>query len=217
MAGRGPTTSRERAAWADQRLLIGVDEVGRGPLAGPVVAAAVAFPPDATRIQGIRDSKLLSATRRDALLSRIRERATLLGVGAASPKVIDRINIRRATALAMQRALSRALGIDCRSAPRLAECVVLVDGLPFPELGVVHEALVDGDALCYSIAAASIVAKIIRDRLMTRLAARYPGYCWETNAGYGTADHLAAIDRLGPTPHHRQSFSPIGQLKLSLW
>lgn len=216
MARRGPTTSRERAAWADQRLLIGVDEVGRGPLAGPVVAAAVAFPQDAPRIQGIRDSKILTAARRDALLARIRERAALLGVGAASPRVIDRINIRRATALAMQRALSRALGSDCRTAPRLAECVVLVDGLPFPEIGVSHEALVDGDALCYSIAAASIVAKIVRDRLMMKLAGRYPGYCWETNAGYGTADHLAAIDRLGPTPHHRRTFSPVGQLKFPL-
>lgn len=211
-----PSIARERAAWSAGRLLLGVDEVGRGPLAGPVVAAAVAFPEAAPRILGLRDSKLLTATRRGQLLARIRARAALIGIGAASPRDIDRYNIRKATALAMRRALSRALGEDCRTAPRMAECSVLVDGLPFPELGVDHQALVDGDALCYSIAAASVVAKIVRDRLMHRLAARHPGYGWESNAGYGTPDHLAAIDRLGPTRHHRTSFSPVGQLRLEL-
>jgi ribonuclease HII len=211
---RGPTTSRERAAWADRRLLVGVDEVGRGPLAGPVVAAAVAFPPGAPRIRGLRDSKVLTARRRAALAEVVRRRAALLGLGAASPRLIDRVNIRVATAIAMRRALARALGLPLPPEAALPAFRIVVDGLPFPELGVAHEALVDGDALCYSVAAAGVLAKTVRDRLMARLAARHPGYGWETNAGYATADHLAGLDRLGPTAHHRRSFTPVAQLRL---
>jgi ribonuclease HII len=204
-----PTLDRERLAWAECRLLAGVDEAGRGPLAGPVLAAAVVFPPGADIIPGIRDSKTLPAHQREALALLIRARAIRLGIGAASTKEIDRVNIRVATAMAMRRALARALG----SAPP-ASWVILVDGLPFPEIGLPHEALVDGDALCYSVAAAGIVAKTVRDRLMRCLAARYPGYGWETNMGYGTSAHLAGIASAGATRHHRMSFSPMAQREL---
>ena len=213
-----PSITRERLAWESGRLLIGVDEVGRGPLAGPVVAAAVAFPPHAGRILRLRDSKVLTARRRDALAAVIERRAAVVGVGAASVKVIDRVNIRVATAIAMRRALSRALGL--RRGERLDgrhfRIAVVIDGLPLPEIGMEHQAVVDGDALCYSIAAAGVVAKVVRDRLMQRLARRHPGYGWETNMGYGTPDHLAAIDLTGPCIHHRRSFAPVAQTSLAL-
>ena len=213
-----PSITRERLAWESGRLLVGVDEVGRGPLAGPVVAAAVAFPPHAGRILRLRDSKVLTARRRDALAAVIERRAAVVGVGAASVKVIDRVNIRVATAIAMRRALSRALGL--RRGERLDgrhfRIAVVIDGLPLPEIGMEHQAVVDGDALCYSIAAAGVVAKVVRDRLMQRLARRHPGYGWETNMGYGTPDHLAAIDLTGPCIHHRRSFAPVAQTSLAL-
>lgn len=213
-----PSITRERLAWESGRLLIGVDEVGRGPLAGPVVAAAVAFPPHAGRILRLRDSKVLTARRREALAAMIERRAAVVGVGAASVKVIDRVNIRVATAIAMRRALSRALGL--RRGERLDgrhfRIAVVIDGLPLPEIGMEHQAVVDGDALCYSIAAAGVVAKVVRDRLMQRLARRHPGYGWETNMGYGTPDHLAAIDLTGPCIHHRRSFAPVAQTTLAL-
>lgn len=219
----GPSLSRERAAWAEQRLLVGVDEAGRGPLAGPVVAAAVVFPAGARRIRGVRDSKTLPMEKRNALAVLIRGAALALGVGAASAREIDHMNIRVATALAMRRALARLLWPDdrrlrsLRSRPRdLAEYTVVVDGLPFPEIGVPHDALVDGDALCYSVSAAGIIAKTVRDRLMLRLAERYTGFGWRTNMGYATAEHMVAIDRHGPTVHHRKSFAPCAQLGLGL-
>lgn len=195
-------------------MLVGVDEVGRGPLAGPVVAAAVAFPPACPRIRGVRDSKVLSGRRREALAEEIRRRAILLGVGAASPRLIDRLNIRGATAVAMRRALSRAFGRPVGRGTGFPGFTILVDGLPFHELGFGHEALVDGDALCYSVAAAGIIAKTIRDRLMTMLGRRYPDFGWDSNMGYGTPDHLSGIERRGPTPHHRRSFTPVSQLRL---
>lgn len=202
-----PTLDRERAAWAAGRLLLGVDEVGRGPLAGPVVAAAVVFPADAAPPEGLRDSKVLSPSKRETLSPLVRSHALSVGLGAASVREIDRFNIRVATALAMRRAVARAL----RHA-RTADCVVLIDGWPMPELGRPHEALVDGDALCPTIAAAAIVAKTVRDLLMRRLAGRHPGYGWETNAGYGTSEHLAALRRRGPSPHHRASFAPVARV-----
>lgn len=216
MRPAGPTLRRERAVWEGRRLLVGIDEAGRGPLAGPVVAAAVVFPPNAPRIRGIRDSKVLNQARRERLATLIRRRACHVGLGAASPRLIDRVNIRVATALAMRCALRQALGIALDAGVRLGEFHVVVDGLPFPELGFEHEALVDGDALCYSVSAAGILAKTVRDRLMHRLARRHPGYQWEHNAGYGTAEHLAALERLGPTRHHRQSFAPVVQLRLDI-
>ena len=179
--------------------VVGVDEAGRGPLAGPVVAAAVLVPEGTRLIRGVDDSKVLTLRRREQLAAAIRSRLRY-GVGAASVREIDRYNIRKASALAMRRAIAR-LGA--------AADVIVVDGLPFPELGHVHDALVDGDAQCFAIACASILAKTVRDRLMTNLATRHPQFGWERNAGYGTADHLAAIRSVGITAHHRRSFAPV--------
>lgn len=221
-----PTLQRERMVWESERLLVGVDEAGRGPLAGPVVAAAVVFPPRVRRIRGIRDSKLLPAERRESLALLVRSTAIRIGVGAASTREIDRFNIRVATAFAMRRAIRRVVGfapsalaaIERREPGHPARAdvpyVILVDGLPFPELGYAHDALVDGDARCYSVAAASIVAKTVRDRLMRSLANRHPGYGWETNVGYGTPEHLDGICRAGTTSHHRRSFTPVFQQEL---
>ncbi len=202
-----PTLVRERAAWADSCLLVGIDEVGRGPLAGPVVAAAVVFPPGTKAVRGLRDSKILPAGRREQLSIVIRRRAIRVTLGAASVREIDRYNIRVATAIAMRRALERAL-------PGLSSYRIIIDGLPLREIGHDHEALVDGDAHCHSIAAAGVVAKTVRDRLMRRLALRHPGYGWTTNAGYGTPEHHDGLNRLGPCCHHRQTFAPIAQLAI---
>jgi ribonuclease HII len=219
-AARGPTLEREEAAWSHRALLIGVDEVGRGPLAGPVVAAAVAFPPFLRPVPGVRDSKTLSAKQRGELVPRIRATALAVRIAAASVREIDRLNIRRATALAMRRAVGRAVAATAFQARALEAGAtsyrILLDGLPMPECGFVHEALVDGDALCYSIAAAGIMAKEVRDLLMRRLAVRYPAYGWDANAGYATADHCKALTSLGPTPHHRMSFTPVAQHSLDL-
>lgn len=187
--------------------LAGIDEVGRGPLAGPVVACAVIMPPDQRAIAGVDDSKQLGARERERLAVRIRERALAVGLGAASAREIDRINILNATTLAMQRAL-RSLGV--------APDHVLVDGKPVRGLGVAHTAVVGGDGRCYAVACASIVAKVTRDRLMQALGRRYPAYGWEHNAGYATARHLAAIEAQGTTPHHRASFC-VKQLTLDLF
>jgi ribonuclease HII len=186
-------------------LLAGIDEVGRGPLAGPVVACAVVMPPDARAIRGVDDSKRLAAPDREKLALRIRERALGVAVGAASVREIDRINIYHAAVLAMRRALGRL---------RVTPDHVLVDGNPIRSLGVEHTAVVGGDACCHSIACASIVAKVTRDRLMQALARRYPHYRWETNVGYGTTEHHAGLAAHGLTPHHRRSFSPVAQLRL---
>ncbi len=204
-----PTLARERAAWREGRLLVGVDEVGRGPLAGPVVAAAVVFPEGCRRLRGLRDSKLLPAVRRDELAAVIRAVALGFAVGAASVREIDRLNIRVASALAMRRALVRLFA----RLPAMPAWV-LIDGLPLPEIGLEHEALVDGDARCHSIAAAAIIAKTVRDSLMHRLAPRHPGYGWDTNVGYATETHQEGLRLFGATPHHRRSFSPVAQLQL---
>ncbi len=183
----------------------GIDEVGRGPLAGPVVAAAVVLPPG-TPISGARDSKTLSPVRREQLAIEIRDRALAVGLGAASVREIDRFNILVSTRLAMGRALDQL--------PLTPDHVVL-DGLPVSGLEWEHEAIVGGDGKVHSIACASILAKVVRDRLMMRLSHRYPGYGWDTNMGYGTAEHRAALERLGPTPHHRLSFGGV-QVEMDL-
>lgn len=179
------------------RLIAGVDEVGRGPLAGPVVACAVIMPYGAHAIAGVRDSKALSREARERLAVAILERAAAVSLGAASVAEIGRHNIYQATALAMRRALARLT---------LTPDAVLVDGNPVRSLGVEHMAVVGGDALCYSVACASIVAKVTRDRLMRALARRYPAFGWEENVGYGTPVHLAALRRTGLTAHHRPLF-----------
>jgi len=207
-----PTLVRERAVWAQEHLLVGVDEAGRGPLAGPVVAAAVVFPAGCSCVRGLRDSKILPASKRTRLAERIRGRVIAFGIGAASAHEIDRLNIRVATALAMRRAIARLFLRANLGLPYY----ILIDGLPLPEIGYPHDALVDGDARCQSISAAAILAKTVRDALMHRLAVRYPGYGWHTNVGYGTEEHQEGLQALGPTKHHRLTFAPLAQLTLSL-
>ena len=188
-------------------LIAGIDEVGRGPLAGPVVACAVIMPPDQRAIPGVDDSKLLKADAREKLAVKIRERAVTFGIGAASVREIDRHNIYQATVIAMRRALSR-LTVQPNH--------VLVDGKPFRTLEVKHTAIIDGDDKCYTIACASILAKVTRDRVMHALAGRYPNYLWERNVGYSTPAHLQLLATHGPTVHHRRSFMPVSQLSLDL-
>ena len=186
-------------------IVAGIDEAGRGPLAGPVVAAAIIFTTEKLPrklAREIDDSKKLSAAKREELFALIGEFAAI-GVGEASVAEIDRVNILRATFLAMQRAVEKLT-----RAPDLA----LVDGNQIPPLPCRVRTIVRGDALSLSIAAASIVAKVTRDRLMLRMAEQYPGYGWETNVGYGTREHLAALKMLGPTPLHRTTFAPVAML-----
>ncbi len=197
-----PDLSLERDAGG---LVAGIDEAGRGPWAGPVVAAAVIL--DRDRLghdlaHGLDDSKKLSPARRAALFEALAGRARI-GIGAASAPLIDEINVLAATLRAMARALA-ALGV----VPDLA----LVDGNRLPELPCPARAVVGGDGKSLSIAAASIVAKVTRDRIMTALAARYPGFGWERNAGYGTAEHRCALEALGVTPHHRRSYAPVRKM-----
>jgi ribonuclease HII len=179
--------------------ICGVDEVGRGPLAGPVVAAAVIL--DRKRIpKGLNDSKQLSEEEREEIYPRIMEMAVAVGVGAASVDEIDLINIRQATHMAMARAV--------RALPVAAE-FALVDGNDPPPLPCRCDTLVGGDARSVSIAAASIIAKVTRDRLMIALHDQHPGYNWRSNKGYGTPEHYVGLKAHGVTVHHRRSFAPI--------
>lgn len=197
----------EREAWGcGLRHVVGLDEVGCGPLAGPVVAGAVVLVPDSDPIEGAFDSKALSEKQRDEAAAAIRSAVFAWSVAAASTREIERLNIRRATVLAMRRALSRLPVEPDR---------LLVDGRAIPELGE-HTAIVKGDRKSHSIACASILAKVVRDRLMRRLHPRYPDYGWESNMGYATGEHLAAIRRVGPSPHHRGTWKPIAQRELEL-
>lgn len=183
-------------------MVAGIDEVGRGPWAGPVVAAAVIIDTSNLSVELasiINDSKKLSAARRSEIALQLPGCARI-GLGAATPAEIGELNILGATFRAMERAVT-ALGVI----PDLA----LVDGNRLPPLPCPARTVVRGDSVSLSIAAASIVAKVTRDRLMARLGARYPGFGWERNAGYGTAEHRDALKRLGVTPHHRKSFAPI--------
>lgn len=185
--------------------IVGVDEAGRGPLAGPVVAAAVIL--DRRKVpKGIDDSKKLCAKRREDLCGELRLVARI-GVGIASVEEIDRINILQATMLAMIRAVD-ALGV--------APAMVLVDGNALPKWQHPATPVIGGDALCLSIAAASIVAKHERDQIMIEYDGAHPGYGWATNKGYATLEHREALDRLGPTPLHRRSFTTVAQLMMDL-
>ena len=193
-----PDFSHETAAHARGALfVVGVDEVGRGPLAGPVTACAVRLDPDRVP-QGLRDSKQLTATRREALYLEIVAVAEV-SVAHASVEEIDALNILCASHLAMERAVA---GLRADHA--------LIDGNLIPRgLGCAATAIIGGDGLCLSIAAASIVAKVTRDRIMVDLAQQHPGYGWEANAGYPTKAHLDALQILGVTPWHRRSFKPV--------
>jgi len=195
-----PDYRYEEQAMAGGALRVaGVDEVGRGPLAGPVTAAAVVLDP--ARIpDGLNDSKKLTARRRALLHDAIMQTADV-SVAHASVEEIDEINILRAAHLAMERAVA---GLRQRSD------MVLIDGNMIPRnLSVPAQSIIKGDAVCLSISAASIVAKIRRDKLMWDLAQQFPGYGWETNAGYGSKSHMEALQNLGVTPHHRRSFRPV--------
>lgn len=199
----GPDFQHETATMAaGARRIAGVDEAGRGPLAGPVVAAAVQLDP-ACIPPGLDDSKRLTARRRAALCAVLRDCARI-GIGMAGVDEIDRLNILQASHLAMARALA--------ALPEPPDHA-LIDGNLLPRgLACPATAIVGGDGLCLSIAAASIVAKVTRDRIMVDLAQQYPGYGWERNRGYPTAEHRAALGRLGVTPAHRRSFAPVHQM-----
>lgn len=181
--------------------------MGRGPIAGPVVACAVIMPPDARAIAGVDDSKRLTHDQRVRLAVKIRERAVAFAIGAASVREIDTINIYQASVLAMRRALGRL---------KVSPDHVVIDGRAMRTLPIPHTAVVHGDARCFSIACASILAKVTRDLLMTRLATRYPHYIWEHNAGYTTREHVSGLTAHGITPHHRKSFCRISDLLLEL-
>ena len=186
--------------------IAGIDEVGRGPLAGPVVAVAVVLP-DGFPTDLLDDSKKLSAARREMVNNLLRATPGVeIGIGAASVGEILRINILQANFLAMRRAVARLDPVD----------LALVDGNADPGLPCPIRCIVGGDGSEPAISAASIIAKVLRDRLMARLALRYPGYGWERNAGYGTAAHIDGLRELGATPHHRAGFGPVRQMVLRL-
>lgn len=194
LAGRGAT-------------IAGVDEAGRGPLAGPVVAAAVVLDPDLDW-DGLDDSKQVTAARREAMFARVLQGARAFRWCVAGPRTIERVNIRRATLAAMARSVA---GLA------VAPEVVLVDGNDeVPGLACAQRAVVDGDATCLSIAAASILAKVVRDRIMTRLDRVWPEYGFARHKGYGTPDHLEALRAHGPCPAHRVTYAPVMTLELPL-
>lgn len=193
----------ERDFWEQGiEWVAGVDEVGRGPLAGPVLAAAVVLPAG-VRVKCVSDSKMLTAETRLKAETAIRAAAVAVGVGAASATTIDRLGLVGATRVALCRALD-ALPVQPGH--------VVIDGRPVPGLGWDHRAVVKADYRIHCVACASVVAKVCRDRLMDRLHPRYPGYGWDHNRGYATEDHREAMRRLGPSPHHRRSFAPVAQL-----
>jgi ribonuclease HII len=187
-------------------FIAGLDEAGRGCLAGPVVAAAVILPLTdgiPTLLAGVRDSKQMTALARERLFTVIHQHALSIGVGIGSVELIDRRNILQATKEAMKEALARL-----SPAPQ----ALLLDALYLRDVSLPQRALIHGDARCLSIAAASVVAKVTRDRLMLKLHREYPSYGFDQHKGYGTAAHLAALQEFGATPHHRQSFAPVRAL-----
>ena len=196
---------QDNLPWHPPGLVAGVDEAGRGPLAGPVVAAAVILD-DMKPIAGLNDSKKLTANRREVLYDEIRAKALCFCIAQASVQEIDEINILQATLLAMRRAV---MGL------RLKPVLVLVDGNQLPQIDVQAEAIIKGDSLVQAISAASILAKVTRDRWCERLDAQYPQYGFAGHKGYGTAAHLAALRTHGATAEHRRSFSPVAQVLLA--
>lgn len=195
----------ERTAWeGGAQMVCGVDEVGRGPLAGPVTACAVVLT-QPLLLEFLNDSKLVTPIRRAALAMQIRAGAACIALGWATPEEIDTFNILGATRLAMARALEQL---------PVAPCRVLVDAVHIPRCGAPQTAIIGGDGKSAAIAAASIVAKVARDEYMEALDETHPGYGFRHNRGYGTEEHLAALDRLGPCPAHRRSFAPVMQPSL---
>ena len=197
-----PYTEEETLLNRGFSYVAGIDEVGRGPLAGPVVAGVVILPPrpQGTWLDGIRDSKVMTAAQRDRSYAAILENALASATGQASALEIDEIGIVPATALAMRRALDRLA---------LMPQFLLIDAFPLPDVEIPQKAIVKGDALCLSIAAASIVAKVTRDRIMVEFDRDYPEYGFAGHKGYGSAEHIRKIASLGPCPVHRYSFAPI--------
>jgi ribonuclease HII len=216
-------TARRDLARFDARVLrergvgrlAGVDEVGRGCLAGPVVAAAVILPMGA-RLPGVDDSKKLTREQREVQAVKVRQVAIAIGISFVGPRTIDRINIRGASLLAMRRAIHR-VRVRLRHSfvsegPVLESLLILVDGIDVvPGVDLPQQAIIEGDGTSRAVAAASIVAKTARDRFMSRLAADWPLYGFERHVGYGTEEHLEALDRHGPCAWHRYSFSPVAQ------
>jgi len=196
------TPEQGQLYWDGPGLVAGVDEAGRGPLAGPVVAAAVILDPR-NPIAGLADSKKLSALQRERLFDRICARALCCAIGSATVQEIDEINILQASLLAMRRAVQ---GL------RLTPAKVLVDGNRIPVLRIRCEAVVGGDALVAEISAASIIAKVHRDRWCAQLDIQYPDYGFARHKGYGTAQHVAALRRFGACPEHRRSFAPVAEV-----
>jgi ribonuclease HII len=203
VADRRRMLRRERALWRSGiSLVAGVDEVGMGPLAGPVVAAAVVLPRN-VKVNGVRDSKLMTARQRERVELELRASALCVGIGVVSPEEIDRLNIYQAGIRAMELAV-----LDLASRPGH----LLIDARRIPTIEIGQTRVVDGDRDVYSIAAASIVAKVYRDRLMRELDATYPGYGFAKHAGYATRAHFEALRALGPSPIHRRSFAPVRAL-----
>jgi ribonuclease HII len=187
---------------AGYESIAGVDEVGRGALAGPVVAAAVILPRNLKYFvkNGVRDSKKLNYTRREILFELIKSTPACIGLGIVPHHVIDEINILNATRRAMREAIEKL---------NMVPGFILVDGMPIPRLKIPQKGIIDGDSLCISIAAASIIAKVTRDHIMRDLDSQYPDYGFGVHKGYGTRQHLLCLTRLGPTPVHRFSFAPV--------
>lgn len=190
----------ERQALANgYQVIAGIDEVGRGPLAGPVVAAAVILPNNCELLE-VNDSKKLSEKKRDLLFTQICETAVAVGIGIVDEETIDKVNIYQATKLAMKEAVDKL---------SFTPDYLLLDAMRLEGVPIAQESIIKGDAKSVSIAAASIVAKVTRDRLMSEYADKYPGYAFEKNAGYGTKEHLAGLDQLGPCAIHRKTFAPV--------
>ena len=203
MVSQAPTfIEEERLRVQGYRLIAGVDEVGRGPLAGPVVAAAVILPYDGkpSWIRLVRDSKQLTPSQRESILNRMMETGIALGVGVVSHEVIDERGIAPATKMAMRHAIEQV---------SIRPEFLLIDYVRLPDVRIPQKSIVNGDSLCLSIAAASIVAKVTRDRLMVELDSQFPGYGLAQHKGYGTREHLEALRKLGPCPIHRKTFEPV--------
>jgi ribonuclease HII len=209
MAGGCGWKLEEVARSSGALLIAGIDEVGRGPMFGPVVAAAVILP-RRCRLQDLNDSKQLSEKKREQLDVQIRKYAVAFAIAAVDVETIDRINIRRASLEAMRRAVEQL----AFSPYFLAPDFLLIDGRDTIEWNCRQQAVIQGDALSYSIAAASVLAKVYRDRMLVELDAEYPGYGLARHKGYCSPEHMKALARLGPTPLHRKSFQPVAQAGL---